>query len=155
MELHPGTVERMTAHYKTQGKEVNAARLRMATLPAGCEVLTTPNLWVPIAKINNIYILPGIPRLFNQMLEANKEHFSGPGMTLETLYTWKGEGDLADALREIAANHPGVTIGSYPRTTNAQEYTTKLCFEGRDPESVTAAIQDATSIIETFDIARH
>ncbi len=38
LEVHQPTVEAMKAHYEPQGKEVNESRLRMATLPAGCEV---------------------------------------------------------------------------------------------------------------------
>ncbi len=38
LEVHEPTVTAMKAHYEPQGKEVNESRLRMATLPAGCEV---------------------------------------------------------------------------------------------------------------------
>jgi molybdopterin-biosynthesis enzyme MoeA-like protein len=38
LELHQPTVERMRAHYDKRGIELNAARLRMATLPATAEV---------------------------------------------------------------------------------------------------------------------
>ena len=38
LELHQPTVERMRAHYDKRGMELNAARLRMATLPSTAEV---------------------------------------------------------------------------------------------------------------------
>ena len=39
MEVHEATVARMRQHYDKRGLELNAARLRMATLPATAEVL--------------------------------------------------------------------------------------------------------------------
>jgi molybdopterin-biosynthesis enzyme MoeA-like protein len=47
LELHQPTVERMRAHYDARGMELNAARLRMATLPATAEVGAPPGPRVP------------------------------------------------------------------------------------------------------------
>lgn len=41
--------------------------------PLGCEVLETPGLWVPLVLVENVYVLPGIPRLFTRMVDAQKE----------------------------------------------------------------------------------
>jgi len=150
LALHAETKDRMTQHYQALGKEVNDARLRMATIPTGSEVLTTPGLWVPLVCVRNVYILPGIPRLFNAMVEASKDRFAGPGMVLETLKTLQGEGEIADALREIAGRFPDVSIGSYPKTQDSQAYTTKLCFEGRNAASVEAAVAEAKAAFDTF-----
>ena len=38
LKVHEPTVKLMQAHYAKTGKEVNEARLRMATLPEGAEV---------------------------------------------------------------------------------------------------------------------
>lgn len=122
----------MRAHYSMQGKELNEARLRMATLPAGAEVLFTDGLWVPLVNCGEVYVLPGIPRLFQGMLGANMDRFQGPSMHSEALYTRRGEGDIAQTLGEIAARFPQVNIGSYPNVKASDEdraYTTKLNFE--------------------------
>ena len=39
LKVHEPTVKLMQAHYAKTGKEVNKARLRMATLPEGAEVV--------------------------------------------------------------------------------------------------------------------
>ena len=59
------------------------------------QVLYTPDLWVPLANLHGVYILPGIPRLFKAMIEANKEPFKGPQSKFRVLYTNTVEGDLA------------------------------------------------------------
>lgn len=65
---------------------------------AAVQVLTTPGLWVPLVHVQGVYVLPGIPRLFTAMVEANKERFRGPQHHTLTLYTHLGEGDVAGAL---------------------------------------------------------
>lgn len=42
LEVHEPTVARMREHYGKRGIELNDARLRMATLPAGAEVGLCP-----------------------------------------------------------------------------------------------------------------
>ena len=59
------------------------------------QVLYTPELWVPLVNLHGVYILPGIPRLFKAMIEANKEPFKGPLSKFRVLYTNTVEGDLA------------------------------------------------------------
>lgn len=86
-------------------------------MPAdGVEVLFTPGLWVPLVNIRSTYILPGIPHLFQQMVEAHAGRFKGPAAHTLALFTNMGEGDLAAKLGGIAALHPAVRIGSYPNT---------------------------------------
>jgi molybdopterin-biosynthesis enzyme MoeA-like protein len=106
---------------------------------------------VPMVRVDNVYILPGIPRLFQAMLAANTDRFQGPSFVLTTLFTQQGEGDIGEALRAIAEAHPTVQIGSYPKTTDEQHYTTKLCFEGRDQADVAAAVVAAREAFELYD----
>ena len=62
------------------------------------QVLFTPDLWVPLVNLHGVYILPGIPRLFKAMIEANTGPFKGPANSSRTLYTNTVEGDLAGKL---------------------------------------------------------
>jgi hypothetical protein len=72
LEMHQPTVARMQEHYTKRGVELNSARLRMATLPAPAEVLFTEGCWVPLVNLQSVYILPGIPRLFQAMISAHQ-----------------------------------------------------------------------------------
>lgn len=148
---HEGTLERMRVHYEKRGVELNAARQRMAALPVGSTVYFTPGLWVPLAEIGRVFILPGIPRLFQAMLEQNKELFTGPSTFSQALYTNLGEGDVAVPLAQVAEAHPKVRIGSYPNTDNADtRYRVKLQFEARDGKAVEAAVAAAEQALQTF-----
>lgn len=157
LELHQPTVERMKAHYEQRGLELNEARLRMAQLPTPLtDVLWTPDLWVPLAVVGgNVYILPGIPRLFQQMVLANVERLPrGPASHVAMLYSASGEGDLAASLESVATAFPTVRIGSYPNAefdmnhpTRALNYRVKLVFEGRDAKAVAEAVQAALTSV--------
>lgn len=153
---HHPTIELMKEHYSSRGIELNESRLRMALLPDPCDVLVTPGSWVPLVVAGgNVYILPGIPRLFQSMIEAHIDRFKGPQSHSVSLYSHVGEGDLAKALSGIASAHPKVRIGSYPNTKfdfnnpkNTLAHRVKLVFEGRDIEAVEAAVQDAKNCID-------
>jgi molybdenum cofactor synthesis domain-containing protein len=148
LQVHDATLAAMTEHYTKQGKAVNDARLRMATLPSGCAAHTTPGTWVPIAQVENVFVLPGIPHLFTSMLSANKGLFSGPQLHSAALYTTTGEGELADALRAIAKEHPAVSTGSYPNTTvGDKRFSTKLAFDARDEGALAAAVRAVRAAI--------
>lgn len=62
---------RKDAFARLQGPQVEAM-YRMATFPAGPEVLKTyvsEKLWVPVVGIRQqVYVLPGVPQLFEQLL---------------------------------------------------------------------------------------
>lgn len=76
-KLDEETKERMQERSNPE-KRLDAESLkdyyRMATLPAGDEVkkyYVADDLWVPICAIQNkVYILPGIPQLFERMLTS-------------------------------------------------------------------------------------
>jgi molybdopterin-biosynthesis enzyme MoeA-like protein len=70
------------------------------------EVLFTPGLWVPLVVIERTFILPGIPRLFQQMVEAHAGRFKGPAAHTRVLYSNLGEG--GPAVLRWQAPHGGV-----------------------------------------------
>lgn len=162
LKQHPPTVQKMEEHYKQRNIELNEARLRMALLPSPADdVLSTPGLWVPLVVIQSIYILPGIPRLFTSMIEANKERFRGPAALSVTLFSNAGEGDLADALSLVAEQHgAAVRIGSYPNTEidmfkenrdSSGGYRVKVVFESRNEKALREAVDAATKVLPSLN----
>jgi len=143
LQVHEETVQRMQESLTKRGLSMNEARLRMATLPSPSEVLFTPGLWVPLVNLQGVYILPGIPKLFQSMITAHLERFTGLAFSSRSLYTHLGEGDLADPLAKIAAEHPKVSIGSYPNTTDPdfKRFKVKLQVTSRDAAAVEAAAE--------------
>eukprot|EP00198_Chlamydomonas_reinhardtii_P000221 XP_001689556.1 predicted protein [Chlamydomonas reinhardtii] len=149
LQLHEPTVARMRESYAARGMELNEARLRMATLPTPAEVLFTEGLWVPLVNVGGVYILPGIPRLFQSMVAAHQERFTGVAFSEQQLYTHTGESFLAKELTAVAAKHPKVAIGSYPNTAADADntYKVKLAFTARDVDALAAAVADVRAAL--------
>eukprot|EP01026_Neomeris_dumetosa_P014994 TRINITY_DN15602_c0_g1_i3.p2 TRINITY_DN15602_c0_g1~~TRINITY_DN15602_c0_g1_i3.p2 ORF type:complete len:290 (-),score=29.25 TRINITY_DN15602_c0_g1_i3:173-1021(-) len=155
LQLHTPTVERMKPYYEKRDMELNEARLRMATLPKGAEVLFTEDMWVPLVNINSVYILPGVPRIFTAIMKSHKDRFRGPQSADDTLYTKVGEGDLAQKLGEIAQEFPTVSIGSYPNTNPQDDrFLVQVKFTSRDQEALQNAVQKAKEGLSFFRISQ-
>ena len=104
------------------------AHMRMAMLPAGpgTRVLfVAPDLWVPVAVANhNVHVLPGVPRIFVQLLGGLAELFVAEGRVNRNyrpvrviISTPMAESEVAKFLGDLQlrVRGRGVKIGSYPR----------------------------------------
>ena len=105
----------LQAHYDRQGQELNAARLRMARIPEGASLIDNPVSSAPGFTIGNVHVMAGVPTIFEAMVASVMPTLTGgPPMLSQSLRVVRGEGDIAEALGQLAADHPEVSIGSYP-----------------------------------------
>lgn len=128
----------MTRYFslKVPPAQITEARKRMAMLPAinkpissvfyieneDPEDLPMNPLWVPLAIVHNVHILPGIPVLFQHMTKYYFKQVLLPKLQsthqrrFRRLFgTALGEGDLAEKLTSVHINFKGkVQLGSYP-----------------------------------------
>jgi molybdenum cofactor synthesis domain-containing protein len=118
--IHPVAREILERFYATRGG-VNEARLRMARVPEGAELLENPLSGAPGVKIANVYIMAGVPSITATMLHALTGKLEGgrPVVSL-TVGAFVPESEVADLLRETEAGHEGVSIGSYPFTKDGR-----------------------------------
>eukprot|EP00737_Agarophyton_chilense_P001382 gb/GEZJ01001552.1/.p1 GENE.gb/GEZJ01001552.1/~~gb/GEZJ01001552.1/.p1 ORF type:complete len:282 (+),score=40.11 gb/GEZJ01001552.1/:1071-1916(+) len=121
---------------------LNEARLRMVMLPESCDIIWTEGLWVPLAIVQNVYILPGIPSLFSRILEQMPQEVFGNVAARRRKILWcdMAEGDLAAILDETVKQYD-VSIGSYPATTERSRklYRTMISVEGDIDDDVDEA----------------
>ena len=102
-------------YYRDRPGGLNEARLRMARVPEGSELIFTPSTGAPGVKIGNVYILAGVPHIAASMLEALTGKLEGGRPIISvTVGARAAESEVAEILRETEAAHPGVAIGSYP-----------------------------------------
>src|SRR3954469_3026344 len=113
--IHPEARKILEDYYRDRPGGLTEARLRMARVPEGAELIPNPSSGAPGVKLGNVYILAGVPYIAAAMLEALAGKLEGgrPVVSL-TVGARAPESDVADLLRETEAAHPGVTIGSYP-----------------------------------------
>ena len=112
--VHPKARAVLEAYYATRGG-LTEARLRMARVPEGAELIENRMSGAPGIRLKNIFILAGVPHIATLMLEALSGQLEGGRPLLShTIGCWAAESEVADLLGETEAAHPGCQIGSYP-----------------------------------------
>jgi len=112
--VHPKARAVLEDYYVTRGG-INEARLRMARVPDGAELIENVISGAPGIRKDNIFILAGIPRVAALMLESLSGTLEGGRPLISrTIGCWVPESEVADILRETEAAHHGCQIGSYP-----------------------------------------
>ena len=112
--VHPKARAVLEDYYVTRGG-INEARLRMARVPDGAELIENAISGAPGIRKDNIFILAGIPRVAALMLESLSGTLEGGRPLISrTIGCWVPESEVADILRETEAAHHGCQIGSYP-----------------------------------------
>src|SRR5579885_1203583 len=99
---HPVIESRIREFY---GEKVNAARLKMAEVPEGTELIVDGRLGFPTIKCENVYVLPGIPELFEQKFLALRDRFAAAPSHP------RGRGRDRRALERHARGLPGPALG--------------------------------------------
>jgi molybdenum cofactor synthesis domain-containing protein len=113
--IHPDARRILEDYYRDRPGGLTEARLRMARVPEGAELIPNPNSGAPGVKMGNVYILAGVPNIAASMLEALTGKLQGGRPVVSvTVGARAAESDVADLLRETEDSNPGVAIGSYP-----------------------------------------
>lgn len=111
--VHPDARARLERHYGAD--KVTPGRLRMARVPEGAELIDNPVSAAPGIRIENVYIMAGVPAIARAMFDAIAPTLAtGPAILARSVACKLGESLLADALAAIQDRHPDVDIGSYP-----------------------------------------
>ncbi|QUJ75920.1 competence/damage-inducible protein A [Sulfitobacter albidus] len=102
-------------HYDKAGTDLNAARLRMARIPARAALIDNPVSAAPGFTIENVHVMAGVPSVFRAMVESVIPTLTGGAPLIsKTLTVFRGEGDIAGPLGALAQAHPELSMGSYP-----------------------------------------
>ncbi|MEM1300542.1 MAG: molybdopterin-binding protein [Pseudomonadota bacterium] len=105
----------LVKHYEGTGRELNEARLRMARIPDGAELIENPISGAPGFRLGNVHVMAGVPAIFEAMVATVRPTLQGgPKVLSHSLRCEIGEGDLAGPLGVAAEAFPDVSMGSYP-----------------------------------------
>jgi molybdenum cofactor synthesis domain-containing protein len=131
----------LQAHYDRSGQELNAARLRMARIPDGATLIDNPVSTAPGFTLGNVHVMAGVPSVFQAMVASILPTLTGGAPLLSrTLRLMRGEGDLAGPLGQFAADHPGLSVGSYPFQKDGI-YGSNIVVRGTDAAALDTAMQ--------------
>jgi molybdenum cofactor synthesis domain-containing protein len=136
----------LQAHYDRQGQELNAPRLRMARIPEGATLIDNPISAAPGFTIGNVHVMAGVPVIFEAMVASVLPTLTGGApMLSQSLRIVRGEGDIAEALGQLAAAHPEVSIGSYPFHRDGL-HGTNIVVRSQDGAAVDAVIGELSHL---------
>ncbi|WOE76128.1 competence/damage-inducible protein A [Alterisphingorhabdus coralli] len=112
--VHPKAKAVLEAYYADKGG-VTEARLRMARVPDGAELIENRMSGAPGIRRGNIFIMAGVPHIMAGMLDALTGTLEGGAPLIsETLGCWTAESEVANLLGEVVKAYPDCQIGSYP-----------------------------------------
>ena len=144
--------------YDDESNPAVEAKLRMVRLPTDPAVpdseqalFVKDELWVPISIVKDtIHILPGVPRLFEQLLEGLRPllvprltESEGKGICRLLFSTPLAESEVAAYLKELAerVRDNGIKVGSYPRWGKSRNTITLVGRDARLLESLVSEIE--------------
>lgn len=138
----------LAAHYSRTGLELNAARLRMARIPEGAELIDNPVSAAPGFTLGNVHVLAGVPAIFQAMLAGVLPRIAGgPPLLSQMLDIGRGEGDIATPLGELAQRYPELSFGSYPYLRNGA-HGTQIVVRGTDAARLDAAMVELARLLD-------
>ncbi|MCB6179522.1 competence/damage-inducible protein A [Rhodobacter sp. Har01] len=130
----------LAAHYDRQGVPFNEARQRMARIPDGAVLIDNPISVAPGFSLGNVHVMAGVPTIFEAMVAGLLPRLTGGAPLLsQSLRVMRPEGEIAAAFGALAAQHPDLSMGSYPFSLNGA-YGTNLVIRGTDPGQLDAAM---------------
>ncbi|GBD25040.1 Putative competence-damage inducible protein [bacterium HR30] len=133
---HPVLEEQI---HKFSSGEVDEARLKLAEVPEGAELIYGDELAFPVLQARNVFILPGIPELFRAKFQALRSRFRSAPFHLRVVYLRAAETALVPYLNATLRAFPGLLLGSYPKW-NDPEYHVKVTLESKDQSYVEQAL---------------
>ena len=112
--VHPEARAILEQYYASRGG-ITDARLRMARVPEGAELIPNPTSGAPGVRIGNVFILAGVPHIAARMMDALTGKLAGGRPVVSaTVSANAPESEVAALLSDVQDQHPGVAIGSYP-----------------------------------------
>lgn len=113
--IHPEAHSILREYYRDRPGGLTEARLRMARVPEGSDLIPNRMSGAPGIRHGNLFLMAGVPHITAQMLDGLTGQLEGGApLITETVGGFIPETEVADILREVEKAHEGCQIGSYP-----------------------------------------
>ena len=134
LETNPEALKILQGYYKKG--DLNEARLKMTLLPKGAQLVENPVTKAPGFKMDNVFVMAGIPSIMQGMLEGARVFLEiGTKMSSKSIDVFMPESFVATELSQIQDNYLNVEIGSYPFNKDGK-FGTSLVMRSADLEAL-------------------
>lgn len=145
--LNDEAVAILRTNYTNPDADLNEARLRMARIPVGADLIDNPVSKAPGFRLENVFVMAGVPRIMQAMFEGIKDQLvGGRPMVSRSVTAYIPEGRIAKALAAVQNAFPNTDIGSYPFRRD-ERFGTQLVVRGEDIGEVEAALDQIRAAI--------
>lgn len=142
---HPAALKLLTDRSLKMGWTLNENSRRMARIPHGADLIANPVSAAPGFQIGNVFVMAGVPKIMEAMLDdvVHRLRTGRKVLSRTVRLSYVGESAAADALRDIDARYPDLSLGSYPYGLSLDgEFGTHLVVRGQDAASLDAAVNE-------------
>ncbi|MFN4098621.1 MAG: competence/damage-inducible protein A [Pararhodobacter sp.] len=147
IDIRPDARAILEAHYQRTGLELNPMRLRMARIPEGATLIDNPISAAPGFSLGNVHVMAGVPAIFEAMVAGVLPTLTGGEPLLSQMIDVpRGEGEVAQGLKDLAARYPDLSFGSYPYQRNGA-MGTQLVVRGTDAAQLDAAMVELARLL--------
>src|SRR5438552_5357809 len=138
--VHPEARRLLEGHYPPGG--LNEARLRMAMVPDGAVLLPNPISRAPGFRIDNVFVLPGVPQIMQAIFNELKHRLHGGAkLYSRSVSCALAEGTIARDLGALQERYGDLEIGSYPYFRRS-DFGVTLVVRGTAKERIAAAVDE-------------
>jgi molybdenum cofactor synthesis domain-containing protein len=146
--VHPEARRILESHYPPGG--LNEARMRMAMVPNGAVLLPNPISRAPGFRIDNVFVLPGVPQIMQAIFNELKHRLHGGAkLYSRSVSCALAEGTIARDLGALQARYGDLEIGSYPYFRRS-DFGVTLVVRGTAKERIAAAVDELMAMIRTL-----
>jgi FAD synthetase len=138
---------------KYVGPDPGTEYLKMAEVPDGAELVEGHGSNFPTVTIANVYILPGIPEIFETKVRGLSGRFTNRPYHLRQVLVSANEARIAEYLNATLGAFPELMLGSYPTLSNA-DYSVRLTLESKDEAYLDEALDDLVARLPPGYIVR-
>ena len=151
IQRNPDLEAALRGYYAAELVEPN---LRMADVPDGARLIGGPGLWFPVIVVQNVFIFPGVPEIFQRKFRQIREMFREKPYYLRQVFLRADEGQIAAILNDVLERFPDLLLGSYPYFDD-RAYSIKLTLESKDSsylENAHKALLDELARIDLIPV---
>ncbi|NWF36413.1 molybdopterin-binding protein [Mariprofundus sp. KV] len=144
---HNFIVQAMTEHFGAEG--LNEGRRRMTRVPQGSKLIRCEKTIAPGARIGNVYILAGVPYIFESQLDSILHQFGDRPYRRIEIEVKLAESLFAKPLTAIQAQYDDVEIGSYPGRCGPDPCG-KICLSGQNEGRLNEAVKAVNAMLKNI-----
>ena len=146
LEINDKALSILKEYYKDS--ELTDARMKMTMMPKGAELVDNPISRAPGFKMENVFVMAGIPLIMQGMLEGARQYLKGGDVIKSSsVDVFTPESNVAEELAQLQNKFPNVEIGSYP-FSKENKFGTSLVLRSKDEELLNNCKLELLKIVE-------